>query len=94
MSGLVTKTSKKGTGSGYANQGQNFKRFTASYSDWPIPFGCTLLVIECIGAGGGGGGSLNNAGSGSGAGGGGGGEGSPTGGSGGSGVVIIRYKFQ
>ena len=72
MAGLVTKTSKRGTGSGYANQGQNFKRFTVDYADWPIPFGCTFLVIECIGAGGGGGdGGIGHT-SGSGGGGGGG----------------------
>ena len=45
MSGLITTTSKRGIGSGYANQGQNFKRFTADYADWPIPFGLSLIHI-------------------------------------------------
>ena len=66
MSGLVTTTSRNGKGSGYANSGYTFKRFTSSISDWPVPFGCTIIVMECIGPGGG-------AGGGAGAGGGGGG---------------------
>jgi len=55
MSGLVTQTRQKGRGSGLS-QGFTFHRFTSSYSDWPKPYGCTLIIIEAIGAGGGGGG--------------------------------------
>ena len=54
MSGLVTQTRQKGRGSGLT-QGFTFHRFTATYSNWPKPYGCTMIIIECIGAGGGGG---------------------------------------
>ena len=68
MSGLVTQTRHKGRGSGLS-QGFTFHRFTSTYSNWPKPYGCTLLVIEVIG--GGGGGAVGRRGDGSGGGGGG-----------------------
>ena len=55
MSGLVATTNVKGRTSGLSQRGFQFQRFTADTANWPIPFGCTLIIIECIGAGGGGG---------------------------------------
>ena len=54
MSGLVTETRQKGRGSGLS-QGFTFHRFTSTYSNWPKPYGCTMIIIECIGGGGSGG---------------------------------------
>ena len=78
MSGLVTQTRQKGRGSGLT-QGWTFRRFTDTSSSVTIakPYGCTLLVIECIGAGGAGGG------------GGDGGSESGAGGGGGGGIIIV-----
>ena len=59
MSGLVTETNQKGKTSGLT-QGFTFHRFTSTYSNWPKPYGCTMLVIEAIGGGGAGGGGSDN----------------------------------
>jgi hypothetical protein len=62
MSGLVTQTRQKGRGSGLS-QGFTFQRFaTAGSTTIAKPYGCTMIIIECIGAGGGGGGGSGNAG--------------------------------
>ena len=54
MSGLVTETTQKGRGSGLS-QGFTFRRFTTAGSTTIVkPYGCTMIIIECIGAGGGG----------------------------------------
>jgi hypothetical protein len=60
MSGLVTETKQKGRGSGLS-QGFTFRRFTTT-GDTTIakPYGCTMIIIECIGGGGGGGGGEGN----------------------------------
>ena len=65
MSGLVTPTTRNGNGSGYADANPSFRRITSSQTI-SRPFGCSVIIMECIGGGGGGGG-------GAGAGGGGGG---------------------
>ena len=80
MSGLVTQTNQKGKTSGLT-QGFTFHRFTSTYSNWPKPYGCTMIIIECIGAGGGGGGGSGNAGVATG----GGGQGGPGNGTAGTG---------
>ena len=49
MSGLVTQTRQKGRGSGLT-QGFTFHRFTATYSNWPKPYGVSMIIVECIGA--------------------------------------------
>ena len=76
MSGLVTQTRQKGRGSGLS-QGWTFRRFTDTSGSVTIakPYGCTMLIIECIGGGGGGGGGQNAGGAGGEGGGGGGGGG-------------------
>ena len=48
MAGLVTQTAKIGMGAGLT-QGFTFHRFTSTYSNWPQPYGCTMIIIECIG---------------------------------------------
>ena len=84
MAGLVTQTRQKGRGSGLS-QGFTFQRFTDTSGSVTIakPYGCTMLVIECIGAGGGGG-------TGGGGGGSSHGSGPSYGGAGGSGVIVLR----
>ena len=73
MSGLVTQTRQKGRGSGLS-QGFTFRSFTTDGSTTIAkPYGCSIIVIECIGAGGSGGGGLSAGGAESGGGGGGGG---------------------
>ena len=79
MSGLVTETNQKGRGSGLS-QGFTFHRFTSTYANWPKPYGCTMLVIECYGAGGGGGGASGN-------------DTKDTGGGGGGGGAMARMSF-
>ena len=79
MSGLVTETNQKGKTSGLS-QGFTFHRFTSTYSNWPKPYGCTMLVIECYGAGGGGGGASGN-------------DTKDTGGGGGGGGAMARMSF-
>ena len=44
MGGLVTQTRQKGNESGLT-QGMTFRRFTSSYSNWPKPYGCTMIII-------------------------------------------------
>ena len=50
MSGLVATTTKKGRGSGLS-QGFTFRSYSAGVTI-AKPYGCTLLVIECVGGGG------------------------------------------
>ena len=53
MSGLVTQTRQKGSASGLS-QGFTFQRFTTAGSTTIAkPYGCSIIVIECIGGGGG-----------------------------------------
>ena len=66
MAGLVTTTSRNGGGSGYADGNPTFRRYTSS-ATIQKPFGCTIIVMECIGAGGGGGGDGGSGGGGGGA---------------------------
>ena len=54
MSGLVSQTRQKGRGSGLS-QGFTFRSYSTA-GTIPKPYGCTMLVIECVGSGGGGGG--------------------------------------
>ena len=61
MAGLVTTTSRNGSGSGYAGGNPTFRRFTSTQTIQK-PLGCTIIVMECIGAGGGGGGGAGNSG--------------------------------
>ena len=68
MSGLVTQTRQKGRGSGLS-QGFTFRSYSAGVTI-AKPYGCTLLVIECVGSGGGGGGGDGRTGGGGGGGGG------------------------
>ena len=71
MAGLVTTTTRNGRGSGYADGNPTFRRYSSS-GTIQKPLGCTIIVMECIGAGGGGGAGFSN-GANPGAGGGGGG---------------------
>ena len=73
MSGLVTETAQKGRGSGLS-QGFTFRSFSTTPAA-PIakPYGCSIIVIECVGGGGQGGGGRGTYARGGGAGGGGGG---------------------
>ena len=54
MAGLVTTTSRNGRGSGYADGNPTFRRYSSS-GTIQKPLGCTIIMMECIGAGGGGG---------------------------------------
>ena len=69
MAGLVTQTAKIGMGAGLT-QGFTFRSYSTGVTI-AKPYGCTMLVIECVGSGGGGGGGDGSSG---GAGGGGGGH--------------------
>ena len=56
MAGLVTQTRQKGRGSGLS-QGFTFRRYTATETI-AKPYGCSLIIIECVGGGGGGAGRI------------------------------------